>query len=146
MTRSTDDYNPGLYERVEKANYKNAQVLLSIHNNSLPDGANPYNDHGSSTYYYNSQALPLARSIQNSLVNNLNMSNYGIFWDSLALTRPTKPLAVLVEVGFMINPEEYMNLTDQNFQKKAANSIYLGLENFFRSQINISQNISDNTN
>jgi len=141
MTRSTDDFNPDLSQRVEKANYKNAHVLLSIHNNSLPDGADPYKDRGSSTYYYNSQALPLARSIQNSLVNNLCMNNYGVFWDSLALTRPTKPLSVLVEVGFMINPEEYMLLTNQDFQKKAANSIYLGLENFFKSQTNISQNI-----
>jgi len=139
MTRHTDDFNPNLYQRVDLANYKNAHILLSIHNNSLPDGADPYKDHGSSTYYYNSQSLPLARSIQNSLVSNLCMKNYGVFWDSLALTRPTKPLAVLVEVGFMINPEEYMLLTDQDFQKKAANSIYLGLENFFRSQINISQ-------
>ncbi|MDD3013307.1 MAG: N-acetylmuramoyl-L-alanine amidase [Candidatus Gastranaerophilales bacterium] len=145
MTRTLDDFNPNLSQRVDLANYKNAQVLLSIHNNSLPDGVDPFKEHGSSTYYYNSQALPLARSIQNSLVNNLSMNNYGVFWDSLALTRPTKPLAVLVEVGFMINPEEYIRLTDQDFQKKAANSIYLGLENFFRSQTNISQsNIKQN--
>lgn len=135
MTRDSDDYNPGLYDRVAIAGKENAHVLLSIHNNSLPDGADPYKDHGSSTYYYNSQSLPLARSIQNSLVNNLGMNNYGIFWDSLALTRPTKQISVLVEVGFMINPEEYIMLTDSDFQKKAANSIYLGLENFFRSQM-----------
>lgn len=137
MTRNSDNYNPGLTERIDLADTQNAQVLLSIHNNSLPDGANPYEDHGSSTYYYNSQALPLARSIQNSLVNNLLMKNYGIFWDSLALTRPTKPISVLIEVGFMINPEEYMLLTNPGFQQKAANSIYLGVENFFKSQANL---------
>lgn len=131
MTRVTNDYNPDLQQRANFAGLNNADILLSIHNNALPDGADPFKEHGSSTYYYNSQSLPLARSIQDALVNNLGMNNYGVFWDSLAMTRPTKFLAVLVEVGFMIHPEEYMKLTDPNFQKKAAEAITTGVENFY---------------
>jgi N-acetylmuramoyl-L-alanine amidase len=131
LTRTTNDFNPDLSQRTDYANFKNAHILLSIHNNALPDGADPYQENGASTYYYNSQALPLARSVQDSLVNNLGMNNYGLFWDSLAMTRPTKPLAILIEVGFMINPAEYMMLIDPEFQKKAADSISSGVENFF---------------
>ncbi|OGI19642.1 MAG: hypothetical protein A2287_03525 [Candidatus Melainabacteria bacterium RIFOXYA12_FULL_32_12] len=132
MTRNTDK-NVGLYERIKIANDANSLILLSIHNNALPDGRDPYKEHGSSTYYYHSQALPLTKSIQKSLVQNLGLKDFGIFWDSLALTRPHKPIAVLVEIGFMINPDEYTLLTDQKFQEKSAKAIYMGLEDFLKT-------------
>jgi len=133
MTRNNNNDNPDLYERSAIAIKNNSQILLSIHNNALPDGRNPYIEHGSSAYYYHSQALPLAKCLQQSMVQDLGLKDFGIFWDSLALTRPNEPIAVLVEVGFMINPEEYTLLTDKEFQQKAAKSLQKGFENFFRA-------------
>lgn len=134
MTRENDDQSVGLYERVDIAQKNNSLILLSIHNNALPDGGNPYQEHGSSSYYYHSQSLPLARYLQKSMIKKLKLKDNGIYWESLALTRPNEPLSVLVEVGFMINPEEYMMLSDSHFQKKAAKALYLGLEDFFRNE------------
>lgn len=132
MTRVTDDENPDLYERPVIATKNNAEVLVSVHNNALPDGKNPYKEHGSSVYYYHSQAKPLASEIQNSLVRDLKFNDLGVFWGSLVLTRPTNPVCVLVEVGFMINPYEYEKLITPEYQKKSAVAIKKGLENYFR--------------
>ncbi len=129
MTRTIDE-EAGLYERVKFANYNNARILLSIHNNSLPDGRNPYKEHGTSTYYYHSQSLPLAKTLHKALLEDLQFKDFGLFWSSFALTRPEETLAVLLELGFMINPDEYSLLTNPEFQDKIARSIARGLDYF----------------
>ncbi|EKE03396.1 MAG: hypothetical protein ACD_20C00209G0007 [uncultured bacterium] len=132
MTRETDK-EVGIYDRVRIAEENDSLLLISVHNNALPDGRNPYTEHGSSTYYYNSQALPLTKSIQNSLVQNLGFKDFGVFWSNLALARPHRSISVLVEIGFMINPDEYILLTDQKFQEKSAKAIYSGIEDFLKN-------------
>ncbi len=130
MTRVSDKY-VDLYDRVHIANSNNAQILVSIHNNALPDGKNPYEEHGTTTYYYHSQSIPLAKSIQKALVQLLGFKDSGIHNSSFVLTRPTEVPSVLVEIGFMIYPEEYNLLIMPEFQEKAALGIASGLENFF---------------
>jgi len=59
----------------------------------------------------------------------------GLFWQSLAVTRPTAYPAVLVEVGFMIHPDEYLQLIQSSTQDKAAQAIVDGIKNFFQDQL-----------
>lgn len=129
MTRTVDE-EVDLYDRVKFANYNDAQILLSIHNNSLPDGRNPYIEHGTSTYYYHSQALPLAKILHKAMLEDLGFDDFGLFWSSFVLTRPHEPLAVLLELGFMINPDEHAKIIDPEFQDRAAKSIARGLAYF----------------
>lgn len=129
LTRSVDE-DVDLFDRVDFANYNDAQILLSIHNNSLPDGRNPYKEHGTSTYYYHSQSLPMAKIIHKALLEDLEFNDFGLFWSSFVLTRPNEPLSVLLELGFMINPDEYDLLTQSYFQDKIAKSIERGLSYF----------------
>ena len=131
MTR-VDDRFVGLYERVDFAREKNADILLSIHNNALPDGQNPYITHGTTTYYYHPQAKKFADIMQNSLLQYTKFNNLGIKSGSFVLTRPSMPISLLVEVGFMINPFEYEKLIDENFQKQCALGLKEGLENYFK--------------
>ncbi|MCQ2958523.1 MAG: N-acetylmuramoyl-L-alanine amidase, partial [Candidatus Gastranaerophilales bacterium] len=109
MTR-TKDCDVEIYKRVDIAQDNDSDILISIHNNALPDGQNPYEIHGTTTYYYNEQAINLANKIQNNLVKTTGFRNQGIKHASFVLTRPTMPVSVLIEVGFMINPYEYANL------------------------------------
>ncbi len=131
MTRQEDNF-VGLYERVDFAREKKADILLSIHNNALPDGQNPYITHGTTTYYYQPQAKKFADIMQNALLKRTGFNNLGIKTGSFVLTRPSMPLSLLVEVGFMINPFEYEKLTDENFQKQCALGLKEGLENYFK--------------
>jgi N-acetylmuramoyl-L-alanine amidase len=133
MTRNSDETTE-IFSRVKTANANNSQVIISIHNNSLPSSRNPLEEHGTSVYYYHSQSLPLAKFLHQSLLDMTGFKDFGVFYDSLVMTRPTEAPSVLLEVGFMINPDEYNQLITPEFQEKAAYGIAQGLENFFLIQ------------
>ncbi len=129
MTRVGTD-GVALYDRPGIAIQKNADILISIHNNALPDGVNPFYNNGTSTYYYHPQSLALAREIQSELLKRLKLPDFGIYYGNLALTRPSQMVAVLVEGAFMMIPEQEELLKSDKFQKKCAVAIYRGLRNF----------------
>lgn len=129
MTRSGSD-SVYIYDRPRIAVQKSCHILISIHNNALPDGVNPFFNNGSSTYYYHPQSLALAREIQSELLDRLKLPDFGIYYGNLVLTRPSQLPAVLVESAFMMIPEQEELLTTDKFQKKCAVAIYRGLRNF----------------
>ncbi len=129
MTRVGTD-SVALYDRPKIAIQKNADILISVHNNALPDGVNPFYNNGTSTYYYHPQSLSLAREIQSELLKRLKLPDFGIYYGNLALTRPSQMPAVLVEGAFMMIPEQEELLKTDKFQKKCAVAIYRGLRNF----------------
>ncbi|MGD9680779.1 MAG: N-acetylmuramoyl-L-alanine amidase [Candidatus Obscuribacterales bacterium] len=131
MTR-VDDRDIDLYDRVRLARSTNCDILLSVHNNSLPDGRDPNKEHGTSAYFYNPQAKELARRLNDSLVATLGFPNIGARYQNLALTRPTAMVSVLVEIGFMINPDEYEKLLDPEVEQKAAQALLAGLKAYLR--------------
>lgn len=119
-----------LYDRPKRAIESGCNILISIHNNALPDGVNPFVNSGVSTYYYHPQALPLARSIQRELVKRLNIPDYGTYYANFVLTRPTQLLAVLVECAFIMYPQQEMMLRDDKFKQKVVEGIYKGIKKF----------------
>ncbi len=131
MTRTREDTPVSLDKRCKIAIESGANVLISIHNNALPDWGNPWIEQGTSTYWYHPQSRELACALQKSTSCETHFCNYGTFYDSLALTRPSQMLAVLVEVGFFINPDEFCKLTRSDIQEKAALGILKGLKSYF---------------
>jgi N-acetylmuramoyl-L-alanine amidase len=119
-----------LYDRPKKAIEQGCDILISIHNNALPDGINPFFNNGVSSYYYHPQSELLAKEIQRELVNRLGIPDYGLYYGNLALTRPTQLLAVLVECAFIMVPEQEMLLKEKDFQEKCAEGICQGILNF----------------
>ncbi len=126
----TDDKQVELYDRVSLAKKNNALISVSIHNNSLPNGKNPYIQHGSEVHYYNENAELLAKLINANLCSDLNLKNNGVHKSSFALNRSTSPVSVLIELAYMINPEEYILLNNPDFQKKAALSIEKSIKQY----------------
>jgi len=129
MTRE-DDVNVALADRVKFAKEKDAALLISVHANALPDGADPAKNRGTSVYYYYNQAKPLADSILSEMTTQLGTQNDKVRQGSLALVRPTASVSVLIEVAYMINPDDYALLTDKDFQAKCAKSIADGVEKY----------------
>lgn len=125
-----EDKQVKLYDRVKIAKENNAFISLSIHSNALPDGKDPYIDHGTETHYYNENAKVLAYIIKNNLVQDLNLKDNGLRKSSFALNRSTNPISVLVEVAYMINPEEYQRLQNDKFQTEVAKSLKKSLGEF----------------
>lgn len=129
----TGDLKIGLYERVRKAQKENALISISIHNNSLPDGKDPYLQHGTEVHYYNENAKELASIIQKNMSKDLKLKDNGIKHSSFALNRSTNPISVLIECAYMINPNEYISLQNPDFQYEIAKSIKKSIENYIIS-------------
>ena len=132
MTRTTAD-PVALGDRPIIARKANANALVSIHLNALPDGINPFTSNGTGAYYYRSQSLPLARELQRAMVARMGLRDLGINYDNLRLARPTWMPAVLCEGAFLMIPEQENALRTPEFQKLYATAIVDGLESYFRS-------------
>ena len=131
MTREDDSF-VGLNDRVEIANKNNAQIFISIHNNALPDSAAHLKSTGSETYYFYSQSKELAKDVVEALAKETGFKNNGAKAQSFAVVRNTNCPAILVEVGYIINPEDNAKLIDKNYQNKIAEAILHGLENYLK--------------
>ncbi len=135
LTR-TDDTAVDLFDRVKTAKINNALISISIHANALPDGLDPMIKHGTSSYYYHKEAKDLAQTLKYQIVTDLGTKDDGCAKGSFVLTRSTAPLSVLIEIAYMIHPEEYQLLLNENFRQNAAVSIRKGLENYLINSIN----------
>ncbi|MEL6382129.1 MAG: N-acetylmuramoyl-L-alanine amidase [Cyanobacteria bacterium J06626_18] len=122
MTREGDD---DLFprDRVDIINQVEPTLALSVHYNALPDAGDALNTAGIGTFWYNAQAHSLAQFIHDYLVETLDRPSYGVYWNNLALTRPTVTPSVLLELGFMINPYEFEWITDPTAQQDLANAL-----------------------
>ena len=132
MTRSTPD-PVALGDRPIIARKADANALVSIHLNALPDGINPFTTNGSGAYYFRSHSIALARELERAMVARMGLRNLGINYDNLRLARPTWMPAVLCEGAFLMIPEQENALRTSEFQRAYATAIVDGLESYFRS-------------
>lgn len=126
---------PGLslINRIKKAKALNPDILLSLHHNALPDGVNPFKHHGTSTYYYHPQSYPLALKIQEHLLDEFNLPNYGLFWDNLAMCRINNTLSVLIEPCFLIYPDDEKLVRSESYYKRCSKAVLKSLKEFLIS-------------
>ncbi|MBE9106222.1 N-acetylmuramoyl-L-alanine amidase [Nostoc cf. edaphicum LEGE 07299] len=132
MTRE-DDKEVSLVERQAIISQEEPAIAISIHHNSLPDNGDAEKTKGFGTFWYHPQAHSLAIFLQNYVVKKLGRPHYGVFWNNLALTRPAAAPSVLLELGFMSNPDEFEQVVNPEEQKKMANAIAQGITEWFRS-------------
>jgi N-acetylmuramoyl-L-alanine amidase len=133
MTREAD-IDLGLGDRVAMIDKLSPDLAISIHYNALPDSGDAINTKGIATFWYNAQAHSLALFMHNYLVKKLARPSYGVYWNNLALTRPTAAPSVLLELGFMINPTEFEWITNKQEQQKLAQAISQGITEWLQAQ------------
>ncbi|MCX6827164.1 MAG: N-acetylmuramoyl-L-alanine amidase [candidate division Zixibacteria bacterium] len=121
-----------LNDRPVIARQNKADIFVSIHNNALPDGVNPFANNGISTYYYHPHSIELARAIQEQLLKGTGLNDYGLYYGNLAVDRPTQYPAVLVECAFIMLPEQEVLLKTEQFRTKLAKGIGNGIEKFLK--------------
>ena len=97
----------------------------------MPDNLDPNKSRGTSIFYYYEQARPLAECILNEMTSQLGMNNDKVRQASLALVRNTNALSILIEVGYLINPDDSSMIRESDFQKATAKAIANGLEKYF---------------
>lgn len=133
MTRE-EDVNVSLGDRAQMIQTQDPTIALSVHYNALPDNGDAINTAGIGMFWYHAQAHDLSEFLYEYITTELDRPRYGVFWNNLALTRPTAAPAVLLELGFMINPTEFEWVSDPNAQQQLASTLADGITAWLLTQ------------
>jgi len=123
--------NSDLKNRKKIADTSQASAFISVHLNSFPQSRYK----GVQSFYPkdSEQSKLLAVSIQKELKTTLGINDNR---DALAIKdiyvlKNTKIPSIIVECGFLSNPEEEARLASEKYREKIAWGIYLGTMRFF---------------
>lgn len=129
-----------LIARKNKANNAEADALISIHLNFFQQSKYK----GAQVFYesIHKESVDLAQNIQSELKNGLDKNNNRqiskIDSSKLMYQNLTLP-AVIVECGFLSNPEEVQKLSEKEYQEKVALCISLGIIKYFTENKSLAQ-------
>jgi N-acetylmuramoyl-L-alanine amidase len=133
MTREGDiDLSPN--DRAKLITQQEPTIAISLHFNALPDNGDAVHTSGMAAFWYNPQAHDLAVFLQRYVTQKLDRKSDGVFWNNLAVTRPATAPAVLLEMGYMINPVEFEWIRDPKAQQKAADTLADGILAWFKTR------------
>ena len=148
LTSRNIDKDVDLVDRAEQANNANADMLLSIHFNAGGRGV----ARGIETYYYqatadrvpkinkenhnNAERLERSRKLANKVQQNLlyqtGANDRGVKRASFTVLRETSIPSILVELGFIDNPEERNKIKTNEYQERLANGIVDGIVEYYK--------------
>lgn len=115
--------------RVALIEEKKPVLAVSIHQNSFSAGTK-----GAQVFYHTSseEGKKLAGILQASIRDAVGDDNHRVEKanDSYYMLRKVTCPLVIVECGFLSNPDEEALLCDENYQEKMAQGICEGIENF----------------
>lgn len=121
-----------LYQRSKLINNSNADMYLSVHLNASTSSSWS----GAQTFYddINSENIKIAKSIQSQFKIDLKTTkDYQEVSDGYLYKRVKVP-GVLVELGYLSNPNERYLLTKNYYQNKVVKSLTKGIINYFVKQ------------
>lgn len=122
MTRDSDVFVP-LPTRVAIANSYQNGIFVCIHFNS----AKRIGADGIETYFYSRDSLPLASAVHYFVAGGAPSPNRGVRRRGFYVLRKTKIPAVLVECGFLTNPNEGQYAQSPSYRQKLAEEIAAGV-------------------
>jgi len=137
MTRTGDVQVP-LYTRDLMAETADADLLVSIHANALPDGTDPRGVRGAGVYFSHPQSAVLAQDILGAITSSPVLvalgqpGNDGLHGNAdLALTRPSTQISLLVETAYLTDPGNLRTLMSPEGRGAYAQAIAEGIVKFY---------------
>ncbi len=119
--------------RVALVNKSKPGIAVSIHQNSYSDAS----VHGSQVFYYShsTEGKEAAAIMQEALLladpENTRKEKAN---DTYYFLKRTEVPTIIVECGFLSNPEEAALLSEKEYQEKMAEAIVSGIEKYLESQ------------
>ena len=134
MTRDSDVdvYAPNdsahdeLQARCDVANRAGARLFVSIHANSFTTSSL----NGTTTYYYKSVDLALARAVHRRLIAALGTKDDGVRKENFYVIHHTTMPAILIETAFISNPSDAALMRSPEFLQRIAIAIADGVSDF----------------
>ena len=112
-----------------------ADLFISVHVNSIPNEK----WRGAQVFYHkdgHAEGAAVAKAIQGAIREHIgNTEREALAIKQVYLLKKATVPAVLVETGFLSNPEELKLLTTKEYQEKMAEAIADGIEEYVDSQM-----------
>ena len=112
-----------------------ADLFISVHVNSIPDAR----WRGAQVFYHrdgHEGGAAIAKAIQGAIREHIgNTDREALAIKQVYLLKKATVPAVLVETGFLSNPEELKLLTSKDYQEQMAEAIADGIEKYVDSQM-----------
>ncbi len=113
-TIRTDDTFLSLEERNIKITELRPDFFISIHHNSVLLTVDANEAMGVECYYFYNEAESLAASLVTNIVSATGRADRGAKWGYYYVARNTICPSVLLECGFMVNPNEYEDIVSED--------------------------------
>lgn len=127
LTRDHDE-TVSLDRRVEINNEQKPDLFISLHY----DAAEQEVYSGSTVYYYHDSSIPLAKTVQDQLLETLPIPNNGIQFGDFQVIRESENLGLLLELGYMSNPNDVSKFNQETYHQKVAEAVYQALVIYFQ--------------
>lgn len=129
MTRC-DDATLSLQDRVSISEAYAPDIFVSIHVNSSvkPEIT------GVETHYYHQESMELAQTVHASFASAVQSPNRGLFKSKFYVINHTTSPSILIEIGFISNANERVQLVGESRKQATAKSIADGIQEYFKQQ------------
>ncbi|MPQ43539.1 N-acetylmuramoyl-L-alanine amidase [Clostridium tarantellae] len=128
-----------LDRRTSLANDLKADLFISVHHNEFES----IMAYGTETWYSDFREVPcsgnaiesseaLAKALADTLAKSGNFYNRGAKSGRLYVTRKASMPSVLIEAGFLSNPNDATKAADENHQRRVANALAHTVDNWFK--------------
>lgn len=133
MTRDSDravspSVDLELPARVDVAEASRGTFFISIHHNARPRVEDGRVSHGVFVYYYHPQSAELARALMDPVADAQGERVRAFVFRSFHVTRQPYMPAVLIEVGFISNPDEERKMRVSGYAQRVADGVADGVE------------------
>lgn len=131
LTRE-DDMTVSLEDRLNMSRVMLPDLFVSLHANSMPDDVDITRVDGFSVWYREQLAVPLVELLYDHVTGSLDRTQKGTHVRNFYVTRGTWAPSILLETGFVPNPQEFEWLTDDSEQTRLAKSIAEAITAYFK--------------
>ena len=133
LTRAGDEF-VDLADRPKLARDLGGDLFVSIHNNAIGDGEDPFSQpRGFSIYHYQRHSRALAAAIHRAYLKSIPLPDEGLRYGDYLVARMTWMPSALVENAYMILPRQEEMLNSAAFQDQLAEAMAAGILEFFHA-------------
>ena len=127
LTRESDK-TVSLENRAQLSNREKANAFISLHFDSGPNS----NASGTTGYYFTSTSENLAQTVNKYIARNLTLKSQGTKFQNFLVLRENKQPSILLELGYLNNPDDNKLIESTEYQENIAKSIVSALKEYFQ--------------